>query len=147
MSFLKSSCENIFLSCPLHRPQLLKLSFNLWWYSEEKAFIDNLHNLFGMGMVSGAGEPPPPALSNSFQLEIGNILLCVNVNFRLLQGWAYVLYLEKKTRNVLRYFAFFCKRTKRSGVLLRSLQKNETFSAFFYVFAKECCVLCVLLRS
>ena len=52
--------------------------------------------------------------------------------------------------------AFFCKRTKRSSVLLHSLQKNV---AFFYVlckrtlrslrsftfFAKECCVLCVLL--
>ena len=43
----------------------------------------------------------------------------------------------KKERNVLRSFAFFCKRTKRSRVLLRSLQKNETFSAFFYVLCKR----------
>ena len=33
--------------------------------------------------------------------------------------------------------AFFCKRTKRSHVLLRSLQKNKTFSAFFYVLCKR----------
>ena len=32
--------------------------------------------------------------------------------------------------------AFFCKRTKRSHVLLHSLQKNEMFSAFFYVLCK-----------
>ena len=38
-------------------------------------------------------------------------------------------------------FAFFCKRAKCSRVLLRSLQKNETF------FAKERNVLCVLLGS
>ena len=37
--------------------------------------------------------------------------------------------------------AFFCKRTKHSRVLLRSLQKNETFSAFFTFFAKEHCVI------
>ena len=32
---------------------------------------------------------------------------------------------------------FFCKRTKRSRVLLRSLQKNKTFSVFFYVLCKR----------
>ena len=36
--------------------------------------------------------------------------------------------------------AFFCKRTKRSRVLLRSLRS-------FTFFAKECCVLCFLFRS
>ena len=34
-------------------------------------------------------------------------------------------------------FAFFCF----------LLQKNETFSCSFTFFAKECCILCVLLRS
>ena len=57
--------------------------------------------------------------------------------------------------------AFICKRTKRSRVLLCSLQKNVAFFAFFYIlckrtlrslgsfpfFAKECCLLCVLLRT
>ena len=92
-----------------------------------------------------------------------------------MQGWASVLF--KRTQRSCMYIyiylyiyilkkrtqhsAFFCKRTKRSCVLLCSLQKNKTFSAFFYVlckrtlrslrsftfFAKECCVLCVLLRS
>ena len=33
--------------------------------------------------------------------------------------------------------AFFCKRTKRSSVLLRSLQKNVAFFAFFYVLCKR----------
>ena len=33
--------------------------------------------------------------------------------------------------------AFFCKRKKGSRVLLRSLQKNETFSVFFYVLCKR----------
>ena len=33
--------------------------------------------------------------------------------------------------------AFFCKRTKRSRVLLRSLQKNVAFFAFFYFFCKR----------
>ena len=37
--------------------------------------------------------------------------------------------------------AFFCKRTKCSHVLLHSLQKNEMFSAFFYVLCK------IMLRS
>ena len=39
--------------------------------------------------------------------------------------------------NVLRSFAFFCKRMKRSRILLWSLQKNEMFSAFFYVLCKR----------
>ena len=42
-----------------------------------------------------------------------------------------------KERNVLRSFKFFCKRTKRSCFLLRSLQLNETFSAFFYILCKR----------
>ena len=33
--------------------------------------------------------------------------------------------------------AFFCKRTKHSCVLLCSLQKNETFSGFFYILCKR----------
>ena len=33
--------------------------------------------------------------------------------------------------------ALFCKRTKRSCVLLRSLQKNKMFSAFFYILCKR----------
>ena len=44
------------------------------------------------------------------------------------------IYILKKERNVL---AFFCKRTKRSRILLRSLQKNKTFSAFFYILCKR----------
>ena len=33
--------------------------------------------------------------------------------------------------------AFFCKRKKHSGVLLRSLKKKETFSALFYILCKR----------
>ena len=33
--------------------------------------------------------------------------------------------------------AFFCKRTKRSRVLLGSLQKSVAFFAFFYVLCKR----------
>ena len=68
------------------------------------------------------------------------------------------IYILKKERNVL---AFFCKRTERSCVLFRSLQKNVAFFAFFSVlckrtlrslrffpfFAKERCDLCILFRS
>ena len=68
------------------------------------------------------------------------------------------IYILKKERNIL---AFFCKRTKCSRVLFRSLQKNVAFFAFFSVlckrtlrslrsfpfFAKERCVLCVLFHS
>ena len=70
------------------------------------------------------------------------------------------MYIEKRTESS----AFFCKRTKPTHVLLRSLQKNVAFFAFFYVlckrtlrslrslrsltfFAKECCVLCTLFCS
>ena len=49
----------------------------------------------------------------------------------------YIYIYWKKERNVLHSFAFFWKRTKRSRVLLRSLQKNETFSAFFYILCKK----------
>ena len=42
----------------------------------------------------------------------------------------------------MQYSAFFCKTTKRSSILLCSLQKNETFSAFFYVLCKR--MLCSL---
>ena len=34
--------------------------------------------------------------------------------------------------------AFFCKRTNRSGILLRSLQKNVVFFAFFVFFYVLC---------
>ena len=44
------------------------------------------------------------------------------------------IYIMKKERSGLE---FFCKRTKRSRVLLRSMQKNETFSVFFYVLCKR----------
>ena len=44
------------------------------------------------------------------------------------------IYILKKERNVL---AFFCKRTKRSRVLFRSLQKNVPFFAFFSVLCKR----------
>ena len=47
------------------------------------------------------------------------------------------IYILKKEHNVLRSFAFFCKRAKHSCVLLLSLQKNEMFSAFFYVLSKR----------
>ena len=47
------------------------------------------------------------------------------------------IYILKKDCNILRSFAFFCKRTKRSSVLLHSLQKNVAFFAFFYVFCKR----------
>ena len=71
--------------------------------------------------------------------------------------YIYIYILKKITQRL----AFFCKRTKHSRVLLRSLRKNVAFFAFFYVlckrtlhslrsftfFAKECCVLCVLLCS
>ena len=46
------------------------------------------------------------------------------------------IYIEKRTEHSV----FFCKRTKRSCVLLRSLQKNVAFFAYFYV-------LCVLFHS
>ena len=39
-----------------------------------------------------------------------------------------------KERNV---FAFFCKRTKRSHILLSSLQKNVAFFTFFSVLCKR----------
>ena len=48
--------------------------------------------------------------------------------------------IEKKNTTfciLLRSFAFFCKRTKRSRVLSCSLQKNKTFSVFFYVLCKR----------
>ena len=44
------------------------------------------------------------------------------------------LYILIKERNVL---AFFCKRTKRSRALFRSLQKNLLFFAFFSVLCKR----------
>ena len=43
------------------------------------------------------------------------------------------IYIEKRTQRS----AFFCKRMKRSRVLLCSLQKNEMISAFFYVLCKR----------
>ena len=45
----------------------------------------------------------------------------------------YIYILQKRTQ----CSAFFCKRTKHSRVLLCSLQKNETFSAFFYILCKK----------
>ena len=48
-----------------------------------------------------------------------------------IEGWACVLF--KRTQ----HSAFFCKRMKRSHVLLRSLQKNIAFFAFFYVLKKR----------
>ena len=47
--------------------------------------------------------------------------------------YIYICILKKRTQ----CSAFFCKRTKRSRVLLRSMQKNETFSAFFYVLCNR----------
>ena len=61
------------------------------------------------------------------------------------------IYILKKEHNILRSFAFFCKRTKRSHILftffakeqnilcilLRSLQKNVAFFVFFYVLKKR----------
>ena len=41
--------------------------------------------------------------------------------------------LKKRTQRS----AFFCKRTKCSRVLLRSLQKNVAFFAFFYNLCKR----------
>ena len=41
--------------------------------------------------------------------------------------------------------AFFCKRKKGSRVLLCSLQKNETFSAFFYVLCKRILHSCIVI--
>ena len=43
------------------------------------------------------------------------------------------IYIEKR----MELSAFFCKRTKRSPVLLRSLQKNGTFFTFFSVLLKR----------
>ena len=45
-----------------------------------------------------------------------------------------------KERNILRSFAFFCKRTLRSLRSFTFFAKNAAFFAFFYI-------LCVLLRS
>ena len=47
--------------------------------------------------------------------------------------YIYIYILKKRTQRS----AFFCKRTKSSRILLHSLQKNETFSAFFYVLYKR----------
>ena len=55
------------------------------------------------------------------------------------------LFCSKKERNVLPFFLqknetfsrSFCKRTKRSPVLFRSLQKNGTFFPFFSVLCKR----------
>ena len=50
------------------------------------------------------------------------------------------IYIEKKNAkecNVLHSFVFFSNRTKRSCVLLHSLQKNEMFSALFYILKKR----------
>ena len=44
------------------------------------------------------------------------------------------IYIEKRTQ----HSAFFCKRTKRSHFLLRSLQKNVAFFAFFAFFYILC---------
>ena len=43
------------------------------------------------------------------------------------------MYIEKR----MQHSAFFCKRMKRSCFLLRSLQKNVAFFAFFYVLCKR----------
>ena len=43
------------------------------------------------------------------------------------------IFIEKRMER----FAFFCKRTKHSRVLLHSLQKEVAFFAFFYVLCKR----------
>ena len=57
-------------------------------------------------------------------------IYCISIYINIYIYW-------KKEFSVLLSFAFFCKRIKRSRVLLRSLQKNETFSAFIYVLCKR----------
>ena len=61
----------------------------------------------------------------------------LNISIYLYISIYIFIYILKKERNVLRSFAFFSKRMKRSCVLLHSLQKNETFSAFFYILCKR----------
>ena len=51
--------------------------------------------------------------------------------------YIYIYIYWKKERKVLHSFAFFCKRTKQSCVLLRSLQNYEKFTAFFYILCKR----------
>ena len=50
--------------------------------------------------------------------------------------YIYIYILKKRTQRSAFYY-FFCKRTKRTHVLLRSLQKNKTFSAFFDVLCQK----------
>ena len=47
--------------------------------------------------------------------------------------YIFIYILKKRTQRSV----FFCKITKRSRILLRSLQKNEMFPAFFYVLCKR----------
>ena len=47
------------------------------------------------------------------------------------------IYLYKCIEKRTECTAFFCKRTKHSCMLLRSLQKNVAFFAFFYVLCKR----------
>jgi len=81
--------------------------------------------------------------------SLGSFLFCKkNISFilvRLGQKWfknGKKLVKECNKRTKCCYV--FCKRTICSYVLL---QKNDTFLCSFMFFAKECCVLYVLLRS
>ena len=63
-----------------------------------------------------------------------SLYISIYIYIFILKKERYVLRSFAKERNVLAFFYVLCKRTKRS---LRS----------FTFFAKECCILCVLLRS
>ena len=59
-------------------------------------------------------------------------IIYISINIYIIYIYLYI-YIEKRRERS----AFFCKRTKCSCVLLRSLQKNVAFFAFFYVLCKR----------
>ena len=72
-----------------------------------------------------------------------SLYIYINIsNYISVYIYMYLYIYKNKQNNVLRLFAFFCKRMKRSHVFLLSLQKNATSSAFFYVLCKR--TLCSL---
>ena len=56
-----------------------------------------------------------------------SLYICISVYIYV---YTYIIYIEKKTRNIL-----------------RSFEKNKTFSRSFMFFAKERNILCILLHS
>ena len=63
------------------------------------------------------------------------------------QGWAMGMHSFAKESNFLRSFAFFCKRTQRSEFFCVLCKRTVRSLRSFTFFAKERCILHILLRS